>query len=426
MKLKLSILFVFLVLTLGIVLFYNSDLRKVDSEELVLDNVEVVEKKILLPDLVITDPVDVGIRYEEGKKNLRFETSFANIGDVELLVRGDENIEKQVIVGKQSIITSTGEKRDEVIGEFIFHPIHEHWHIDGFARYQLWTVEGDQEKELVVSQDKVSFCLFDYKEYDLSIVNASQEKIYKDCDPDIQGVSVGWMDTYLSYFDGQYIDISDLDDGIYILKTIVNAERNILESNYENNESKLLIKISGDRLIKIDLSQLSSNDFMKRITKKKFGDYVDKDSSPIQPEKFEGFHTGVDYEFDDIDVDVPVYAVSDGVVVFKKWVSGYGGTVVVESLIDNRKVYLLYGHLLLESITNNEVVLKGDRLGILGHGYSYETDNARKHLHLAISKEKLDLRGYVIDKEELTDWIDPLKINGISRLVFTGEDLVNG
>lgn len=35
----------------------------------------------------------------------------------------------------------------------------------------------------------------------------------------------------------------------------------------------------------------------ERITKKKFGDYIDQRNSPIKPERFSGYHTGVDLRF---------------------------------------------------------------------------------------------------------------------------------
>ena len=35
---------------------------------------------------------------------------------------------------------------------------------------------------------------------------------------------------------------------------------------------------------------------LKRVTKKPFGIYVTPQSSPVKPEKFKGYHTGVDFE----------------------------------------------------------------------------------------------------------------------------------
>src|SRR5579863_6635904 len=35
---------------------------------------------------------------------------------------------------------------------------------------------------------------------------------------------------------------------------------------------------------------------LSRVTKKPFGIYVTPQNSPVQPEKFTGFHTGIDFE----------------------------------------------------------------------------------------------------------------------------------
>lgn len=41
-------------------------------------------------------------------------------------------------------------------------------------------------------------------------------------------------------------------------------------------------------------------EFEKRITKKPFGIYITPQNSPVQPERFTGYHTGVDVEYEDI------------------------------------------------------------------------------------------------------------------------------
>ena len=70
---------------------------------------------------------------------------------------------------------------------------------------------------------------------------------------------------------------------------------------------------------------------------------------------------------------------------------------------------MIYGHLKLSSIKANlnQTIDKANPIGILGQGFSYETDNERKHLHLGIHKGTLiDLRGYVQNQSELSVWID--------------------
>jgi murein DD-endopeptidase MepM/ murein hydrolase activator NlpD len=152
-------------------------------------------------------------------------------------------------------------------------------------------------------------------------------------------------------------------------------------------------------------------DFKQRITKKPFGLYVTPKNSPVQPERFSGFHTGVDVEYEDIKGDVPVSAVCDGEIVVSRWVSGYGGTVVLKCQINKSDYYLLYGHLRTSSITKKTTIVKGEQIAVLGNGKTQETDFERKHLHFSIHKNTLDLRGYVQNQNELKNWIDPLTTN---------------
>ena len=50
-----------------------------------------------------------------------------------------------------------------------------------------------------------------------------------------QGLSVGWSDIYRRSFDCQWIDITGIANGTYLLQIEVNANHAILESNYDNN-----------------------------------------------------------------------------------------------------------------------------------------------------------------------------------------------
>lgn len=149
-------------------------------------------------------------------------------------------------------------------------------------------------------------------------------------------------------------------------------------------------------------------EFNQRITKKPFGVYITPKTSPIQPERFQGYHTGVDVEYQDVPTDVPVFAVCNGDLVLSKWVSGYGGTAVLKCQIDNIDYFILYGHLKTDSITKNTKVLKGDQIAILGTNKSQETDFERKHLHFSVHSKSLDLKGYVQNQNDLSVWLDPI------------------
>ena len=152
------------------------------------------------------------------------------------------------------------------------------------------------------------------------------------------------------------------------------------------------------------------SEFSSRITKKPFGIYITPETSPVQPDRWTGYHTGVDIEYEDILYDVPVRAIADGEIVLNKFATGYGGVVVIRHNISGQDILALYGHLNPQSLPSKSVkeVKQGQVIGILGDGYTEETDGARKHLHFSlIKKDALDIRGYVKTQEELADWYDP-------------------
>ncbi|MFC1727178.1 M23 family metallopeptidase [Patescibacteria group bacterium] len=148
-------------------------------------------------------------------------------------------------------------------------------------------------------------------------------------------------------------------------------------------------------------------EFKNRVTKKPFGIFITQKNSPVQPERFSGYHTGVDVEYQDIASPVPVFAICDGEIVFSQWVSGYGGALGLKCQFENQNFYALYGHLELQSLTQKIHVKKGDFLANLGENQTQTTDFERKHLHLSLSKNILDFRGYVNQEDKLSQWHNP-------------------
>jgi len=153
-------------------------------------------------------------------------------------------------------------------------------------------------------------------------------------------------------------------------------------------------------------------DFKSRVTKKPFGIYITPQNSPVQPERFTGYHTGADAEYQDITADVPVFAIADCKVVLSETASGYGGVFMVSFDLDGATHTALYGHIRPSSLPVKEASFKrGDQLAVLGTAYSTETDGERRHLHFSILVDSsLNIKGYVQTKAELSGWIDPLTI----------------
>lgn len=153
-------------------------------------------------------------------------------------------------------------------------------------------------------------------------------------------------------------------------------------------------------------------EFRERITKKPFGILITPETSPVQPERFRGYHTAVDVEFGDVTNEVPVFAVAAGTVVQSGTASGYGGVLVIRHELPVGVRTVIYGHLDPASLPGvGTQVQTGQPIGILGDGGTPETDGERKHLHFGIrADDAINIRGYVVTEDELAAWQDPLEL----------------
>jgi murein DD-endopeptidase MepM/ murein hydrolase activator NlpD len=206
---------------------------------------------------------------------------------------------------------------------------------------------------------------------------------------------------------------------IFIARNRV-AQKNI-PSVSQNNQPAVQNNSAQDQNAPNNINQNSNavKDFQspldrasERVTKKPFGIYITPATSPVQPEKFQGYHTGTDFEIfpEELTADVPVKAVCSGKLLVKEYASGYGGVAVESCELNGSPITVIYGHLKLASIAlkAGDIVSVGDKIGILGADKSVETDGERKHLHLGFHNGSgINIRGYVNSKSELSGWIDP-------------------
>ncbi|MBI2484291.1 M23 family metallopeptidase [Candidatus Uhrbacteria bacterium] len=156
----------------------------------------------------------------------------------------------------------------------------------------------------------------------------------------------------------------------------------------------------------------------ERITKKPFGIRVSSDDSPVQPERFAGYHTGVDFETfsEEADSEVEARSICGGIVRSVRSAQGYGGVVVQECALYDGPIYVVYGHLKPADITakTGDYLSADTRIGVLGSSGTQETGGERKHLHLGIVRGgKADISGYVKSQKELSAWIDPCSLDHV-------------
>ncbi len=180
---------------------------------------------------------------------LRFSTAFANQGLGHLELRGGQvlaNGNQQVY---QRIYNDDGTFSDRLAGEFTHHPGHGHIHFDGYAKYDLKVkTPSGGVGNTVATGGKISFCLIDITKYH----SGAGPSRYNSCGQ-VQGVTAGWSDVYSRGLPDQYINISNVPDGEYWLEVTIDPDRQLLESNPDNNTTRIPILLNrggsagGDR-----------------------------------------------------------------------------------------------------------------------------------------------------------------------------------
>ncbi|XP_051512951.1 lysyl oxidase homolog 1-like [Myxocyprinus asiaticus] len=130
-----------------------------------------------------------------------------------------------------------------------WHSCHQHYHsMDEFSHYDLLEVSTGRK---VAEGHKASFCLED------TTCDFGHLKRYA-CTSHTQGLSPGCYDTYNADIDCQWIDITDVQPGNYILKLQVNPKYLVLESDFTNNVVRCNIHYTG-RFVKTTNCKISQS-----------------------------------------------------------------------------------------------------------------------------------------------------------------------
>ncbi|XP_060116148.1 lysyl oxidase homolog 1 isoform X2 [Heteronotia binoei] len=117
-----------------------------------------------------------------------------------------------------------------------WHSCHQHYHsMDEFSHYDLLDAATGKK---VAEGHKASFCLED------TTCDFGNLKRYA-CTSHTQGLSPGCYDTYNADIDCQWIDITDVQPGNYILKVQVNPKYIVMESDFTNNVVRCNIHYTG-------------------------------------------------------------------------------------------------------------------------------------------------------------------------------------
>lgn len=200
-------------------------------------------------------------------------------------------VEGMAVPGERKLIifsTQSNNRRPGalVLGNPADHPewfdpatCHGHYHIKDYADYRLWTPAGyaqwkalrDANPGLCAQQvldnnpglaaelvrgNKLGLCFYDVVM--MGQISTATElcpgtldpQTYLDCDD--AGLGVCWADIYeaglYGVVDGQWIDVTGLPNGEYVLENEANATRLIAETDYTNNSAAIRIRLRKQNL----------------------------------------------------------------------------------------------------------------------------------------------------------------------------------
>ena len=156
--------------------------------------------------------VSEGLVVSGTRRLLRFTTETRNVGTADLVLRSPANNPL-----------------------FTYAPCHGHYHFNNFAEYRLLNSAGQQ---IAIGQ-KVGFCLEDVSRWN----SAANSRAQYNCD--YQGIQAGWADLYSRNLPGQWIDITGVAAGTYVLEIRLDTANRIDEANETNNTARAEVVISA-------------------------------------------------------------------------------------------------------------------------------------------------------------------------------------
>ena len=153
------------------------------------------------------------------RRLLRFDTVLINGGDGDL------------------VVGSPTDKKNPYHSVFIYSACHNHFHIAGFSNYQLLNLD----RTVAALGHKQAFCLEDLLKY----TNDNKSSGYTCA---FQGITTGWADWYFKQLSGQWIDITGVPEGDYIVHVEINAAHTFPEgANRYTNVIETTIHVPDPR-----------------------------------------------------------------------------------------------------------------------------------------------------------------------------------
>ena len=194
------------------------------------------------PNLRMIPLADWQLQQQDGRRLLRFTTVMVNRGPGAFEVRGRRtSTADETMDIRQVIYDDAGGKRSlgtDAVARYAGDG-HDHWHVQKIMTYELLAAS---DLSTVRRGAKTGFCFFDTTAWKLGLPYARQRPHYQEdwCGTQSSltnrvGISVGWGDKYPWNFAFQWIDVTGLPGGRYVVRSTVDIQDWYRETNDLDN-----------------------------------------------------------------------------------------------------------------------------------------------------------------------------------------------
>lgn len=205
---------------------------------------------------VIVDGCFTDERVRKGAARcLRYDGIVANYGRGPLELHYRPDAHTGLASAHQRIFWNNGTHKDRFATESEFHPTHAHFHVRDFYTARLWKASSRGRKigsKPVALGHKNGFCPEDSAQAAAGPTSSTRYSCLQNSEegsdlPTLQvvGISAGWMDVYPETLPDQFVEISGVPDGRYILEIELDPNNVFKESNEHDNFACTLLYLEG-------------------------------------------------------------------------------------------------------------------------------------------------------------------------------------
>ena len=208
----------------------------------------------LLPDLRQEPPSQVAVKRDAGRPVLVFRSAAANVGQGPLVLNGRRERGQGTMRVTQELRRADGSVVQVPIrARLKYQPgWHDHWHVLGFNRFDL---RDPATGARVAVSRKVGFCLGSRYQVVPEVPGTpASPAINHNCGLSLpglmrmrMGIDVGYADDYAAFVEFQYIDLTGVRPGRYLLAHQGDPDGHLVVGDRSDDTAYALIDLSAPR-----------------------------------------------------------------------------------------------------------------------------------------------------------------------------------